>query len=146
MLVEAPPTTLPPHLDRMFLDIIAAGYTPILAHVERYRWAERAMPWVQNMVISASSCRPRRFFFGDYGHSARELSMRLLDEGAVDPAASDRHDNVPAAARASGGRGLPFAPSWAEREGRAPHFRRPAQVILLGETVAAPQKARAEVL
>ncbi|WP_421693811.1 tyrosine-protein phosphatase [Aestuariivirga sp.] len=145
VLVEAPPTTLPPHLDRMFLDIIAAGYTPILAHVERYRWAERAMPWVQNMVLSGVLMQVTAgSFFGDYGHSARELAMRLLDTGAVHLVASDAHDNV---RRPPG-----LRKAWnlvhtelGESEARI-IFRDRPEIILLGETVAAPQKARAEVL
>lgn len=146
VLCEAPPNTLPPHLDRMFHDITAAGYVPILAHVERYRWAERALPWVQNMAAAGVLMQVTAgSFFGEYGHSARELAMRLLDAGLVHIVASDAHDTV---RRPPGG----LRKAWnlirterGEREARM-IFRDRPEIILLGETVTAPQRARADVL
>lgn len=93
VLCEAPPAVLPPHMDFLFTELIASGYRPILAHVERYRWIERAMPMLQRMSkagvlmqVNAGS------FFGEHGKMAREWSMRLLLDGFVDLVASDAHD------------------------------------------------------
>jgi protein-tyrosine phosphatase len=93
VLIEMPPTTLPPHMDRLFLDIIGAGYRPIMAHVERYRWTERSMPFIQNMALAGVLMQVTAgSFFGDYGRSASDLSSRLLDLGLVHVVASDTHD------------------------------------------------------
>ena len=93
VLCEAPPNVLPPHMDRLFMSIIAAGYTPILAHVERYRWADRALPWMQRMSQSGVLMQVTAgSFFGDYGRLAQDLSMRFLEQGLVHIVASDAHD------------------------------------------------------
>ena len=50
------------------MNMSAAGYTPILAHVERYRWIERALPWVERMSQSGVLMQVTAgSFFGDYG-------------------------------------------------------------------------------
>jgi protein-tyrosine phosphatase len=93
VLCEAPPNVLPPHLDRLFMNMSAAGYTPILAHVERYRWIDRALPWVERMSQSGVLMQVTAgSFFGDYGRNAQDWSMRLLLDGLVDLVASDAHD------------------------------------------------------
>jgi protein-tyrosine phosphatase len=93
VLCEAPPAVLPPHMDRLFMDMMAAGYTPILAHVERYRWVERAMPWVERMAASGVLMQVTAgSFLGDYGRTALDLSLRLLEGGVVGIVASDAHD------------------------------------------------------
>lgn len=143
VLVEAPPAVLPPHLDQLFMNIIGAGFKPILAHVERYRWAERALTWVQRMSsagvlmqVTAGS------FFGDYGRSAKELSLRFLDAGLVDVVASDAHDLT---RRPPG-----LSKAWnlvrserGEAEARLIFKERP-EFILLGKT-AAPRKVGAGI-
>ena len=93
VLCEAPPTVLPPHMDNLFMGILAAGYTPILAHVERYRWLDRALPWVQRMSQSGVLMQVTAgSFFGDYGRQAQDWSLRLLGDGLVDLVASDAHN------------------------------------------------------
>ena len=141
VLVEAPPSVLPPHLDQLFMNIIAAGFTPILAHVERYRWTERAMPWVRRMSSSGVLMQVTAgSFFGDYGRSARDLSLRFLAAGLVDIVASDAHNLT---RRPPG-----LSKAWSlvrsergEAEARLIFKERP-EFILLGET-AAPRKVGA---
>ena len=95
VLCEAPPAVLPPHMDHLFASMLAAGYKPILAHVERYRWVERAMPWIRRMSESGVLMQVTAgSFFGDYGRLAQDWSMRFLEEGLVDLVASDAHDLV----------------------------------------------------
>lgn len=135
VLCEAPPTVLPPHMDRLFMDMMAAGYTPILAHVERYRWVERAMAWVERMAASGVLMQVTAgSFLGDYGRTAQDLSMQLLDGGLVGIVASDAHD---ARQRPPGMR-----KAWeivrserGEEEAREMFIRRPER-ILLGEVHA----------
>lgn len=95
VLCEAPPAVLPPHLDRLFMNMIAAGYTPILAHAERYLWIDRALEWVERMSRSGVLMQVTAgSFFGGYGRKAQDWSMRLLIGGLVDLVASDAHDTV----------------------------------------------------
>lgn len=143
VLCEAPPSVLPPHLDQLFMNIIAAGFTPILAHVERYRWTERAMPWVQRMSSSGVLMQVTAgSFFGDYGRSAKELSLRLLGDGLVDVVASDAHDLT---RRPPG-----LSKAWnlvrserGEAEARLIFKERP-EFILLGDT-SVPRKVGADI-
>lgn len=136
VLVEMPPTTLPPNMDRFFRDLIAAGYKPIMAHVERYRWTERSMPFIENMVLAGVLMQVTAgSFFGDYGRSATELSTRLLDMGLVHIVASDAHDVIRRPP------GLSKAQTFVQRargvEEADMIFRRRPELILLGEQSAA---------
>lgn len=93
VLIEMPPVTLPPNMDRFFLDLIRAGYRPVMAHVERYRWSERSMPLIQSMAVAGVLMQVTAgSFFGDYGRAAQDISIRLLDLGLVHVVASDAHD------------------------------------------------------
>lgn len=144
VLVEMPPTTLPPHMDRFFLDLIAAGYKPIMAHVERYRWTERSMPFIQNLVLAGVLMQVTAgSFFGDYGRSASDLSARLLDMGLVHLVASDAHDLT---RRPTGlSKAWNFVKGARGIEEAQMIFRRRPEVILLGEQEAAPARRHAEV-
>jgi protein-tyrosine phosphatase len=95
VLCEAPPAVLPPHMDRLFTNLIEAGYIPILAHVERYAWIDRALPWVERMARSGVLMQVTAgSFFGEYGRDAQNWSIRLLIDGLVSLVASDAHDTT----------------------------------------------------
>ena len=144
VLIEMPPATLPPNMDRLFLDLVAAGYRPIMAHVERYRWAERSMPFIQNMALAGVLMQVTAgSFFGDYGRSAADLSARLLDNGMVHIVASDAHDvtrRPPGLSRA-----FAYVQAARGREEAEMIFRRRPEFILLGEAAKAKTPQRAEV-
>ena len=144
VLVEMPPTTLPPHMERLFIDMIEAGYKPIMAHVERYRWSERSMPFIENMALAGVLMQVTAgSFFGDYGRPAADLSRRLLDNGLVHLVASDAHDVT----RRPPGLSKAFAFVQGERgmsEAQMIFNRRP-ETILLGETTPARIQEGAEV-
>ena len=79
-------------LDAM-LRILNAGYTPVLAHVERYekfhrdlREIERLKSWGVRLQVDAQSP------LGGLGHGSKVRARRLLSAGAVDLIASDAHD------------------------------------------------------
>ncbi len=79
-------------LDAM-LRVLNAGYTPILAHVERYekfhrdlREIDRLKSWGVILQVDAQSP------FGGLGHGSKVRARRLLEAGAVDLIASDAHD------------------------------------------------------
>ena len=75
------------------LHVLNAGYTPVLAHVERYekfhrdlREIDRLKSW--GVVLQVDAQSP----LGGLGRGAKVRSRRLLDAGAVDFIASDAHD------------------------------------------------------
>ena len=79
-------------LDAM-LRILNSGYTPVLAHVERYekfhrdlREIDRLKDWGVILQVDAQSP------LGGLGHGSKVRARRLLDAGAVDLIASDAHD------------------------------------------------------
>ena len=74
------------------LRIVNAGYSPVLAHVERYqnlrsdlREIDQMKSWGVTIQVNASS------LIGGFGHGARARSRRILSAGAVDIIASDAH-------------------------------------------------------
>lgn len=79
-------------LDAM-LRVLNAGFTPVLAHVERYekfhrdlREIDRLKDWGVILQVDAQSP------LGGLGHGSKVRARRLLDAGAVDLIASDAHD------------------------------------------------------
>lgn len=79
-------------LDAM-LRVLNAGYTPVLAHVERYESFHRDLREVDRLkscgvILQVDAQSP----LGGLGHGSKVRSRRLLDAGAVDLIASDAHD------------------------------------------------------
>lgn len=79
-------------LDAM-LRVLNSGYTPVLAHVERYekfhrdlREVDRLKSWGVILQVDAQSP------LGGLGRGSKVRSRRLLEAGAVDFIASDAHD------------------------------------------------------
>lgn len=75
------------------LRVLNAGYTPVLAHVERYesfhrdlREIDRLKSWGVILQVDAQSP------LGGLGWGSRQRARRLLELGAVDLIASDAHD------------------------------------------------------
>ena len=101
------------------------------------------MPWVRRMSSSGVLMQVTAgSFFGDYGRSAKELSLQLLGDGLVDVVASDAHDLT---RRPPG-----LSKAWnlvrserGEAEARLIFKERP-EFILLGET-SVPGKVGADI-
>lgn len=75
------------------LRILNSGYTPVLAHVERYgkfhrnlREIERLKDWGIILQVDSQS------LLGCLGYGSKVRARRLLETGAVDLIASDAHD------------------------------------------------------
>lgn len=80
---------------RSMLKLINAGFTPILAHAERYDHFHRDMREVYRLkecgvVIQLDAQSP----FGDWGRGAKKRSKDLLQQHLVDLVASDAHDTI----------------------------------------------------
>ena len=90
LLVETSYFTPPMDMDRMLDDIMKAGYFPVLAHPERYRYMEirdytklkdRGVLLQANFVSAV----------GGYGETARRKAEWLLEQGMYDLMGSDLH-------------------------------------------------------
>lgn len=90
-LVEFPFMAVPPQSARVLRDLSASGYTPILAHPERYRGMPDirvAGEWRQAgalLQVNGGS------LLGRYGPAARRIAFQLLEQGWVDFLCSDYH-------------------------------------------------------
>jgi protein-tyrosine phosphatase len=94
-LVELPFAVLPPNVEQVLFDVQLAGFTPIMAHVERYRYVqssiERLAEWSERGVIlqvNASSLR------GDFGPRPREAAEAIVRRAWPAVLASDAHDSL----------------------------------------------------
>lgn len=75
------------------LRILNAGYTPVLAHVERYEKLHRDLREIDQfkswgVILQVDAQSP----VGGLGHGSKVRARRLLDAGVVDLIASDAHD------------------------------------------------------
>ena len=91
VLVEPPHHVLPPNVDRLFFDLLAAGYVPILTHPERMSWANddflyrliQSGTWMQ---VTGGS------ILGGFGQRAKRQAEKMLSQGWVHIVASDAHN------------------------------------------------------
>lgn len=91
-LLEPAHHVAPPGFEQLVLDILLAGYVPVITHPERLTWIEDHYAsfvrlaqegcWLQ---LTAGS------IVGKFGKRARYWSERLLDDGLVHLVASDAH-------------------------------------------------------
>jgi protein-tyrosine phosphatase len=92
ILMEFPFMMIPPHSARAIGAIAASGYTPVIAHPERYAGLaselDTAAAWKQNgalLQVNGGS------LLGRYGQEPRRLAFELLERGWVDYLCSDYH-------------------------------------------------------
>lgn len=90
LLIETSYVNPPYGMEEMVEKVMQAGYTPILAHPERYRymdendyrfWKEKGLLFQTNFMSLA----------GLYGEEARHKAEWLLKEGMIDLTGSDFH-------------------------------------------------------
>jgi protein-tyrosine phosphatase len=90
-LVEFPYMTVPPHSARVLNALSQSGYTPVLAHPERYQGInsiELAIEWKlagAHLQLNGGS------LLGRYGNHARKMAFLLLEHGVADYLCSDYH-------------------------------------------------------
>lgn len=93
VLVEFHPTDIYSNIHNAMYQIISAGYTPILAHVERYSDIVSHPKYVDELIalgcyiqVNASSV------MGKYGFGIRLFTRKLLKSRKVHFVATDAHD------------------------------------------------------
>lgn len=94
VLVEPPHNVAPIRLEQFFLELLIAGYVPILTHPERLGWIVDRFDMIRRLArhgvwlqVTAGS------LIGKFGRHARYWAERMLDEGIVHILASDAHDD-----------------------------------------------------
>jgi len=91
-LFEPPHHIVPPRLEEVAAELLAAGYVPILTHPERLSWIDAHYASIRRlfaagvwMQITANSMT------GAFGKAPRYWADRMLDEGIVHIIATDAH-------------------------------------------------------
>jgi protein-tyrosine phosphatase len=93
VLVEPPHHAAPARLEDVFLDLLAAGYVPILTHPERLTWIGTHYGSIVRLVASGVWMQVTAgSLAGAFGRDARYWAERMLEEGRVHILASDAHD------------------------------------------------------
>jgi protein-tyrosine phosphatase len=93
VLVEPPHHAAPPRMEEQLVELLAAGFVPVVTHPERLSWLYQAYDEVKELVrrgvwiqITAASLT------GGFGRQACYWATKLLDEGCVHLIATDAHD------------------------------------------------------
>jgi protein-tyrosine phosphatase len=93
VLVEPPHHFLPPNVDRLFFDLLAAGYVPILTHPERMSWADHNDDLLYRLIQSGTWMQVTAgSILGGFGQRAKRRAEKMLSQGWVHIVASDAHD------------------------------------------------------
>ncbi|MDL2254954.1 hypothetical protein LJC38_00030 [Parabacteroides sp. OttesenSCG-928-K15] len=91
VLVETSYMAPPPEFIQLLYDIVLDGYTPILAHPERYMYMEQA----DYLDLKGKGCKLQLNLLslsGLYGKRAEDVAHRLLKEGRYDHVGTDIHN------------------------------------------------------
>lgn len=92
LLVEFPMLAMPAYPDRMLEVVLAADWTPVLAHPERYSGVERAYGWIARWrEMGALMCLNAGSLWGEHGGEAQRVARRMLADSSADLIASDNH-------------------------------------------------------
>lgn len=90
LLVETSVMAPPYDLDGMLQDIMSAGYRPLLAHPERYRFLT-VRDYARLHGLGVRFQLNLGSLVGYYGDEVRKKALGLLDEGLYDAYGSDCH-------------------------------------------------------
>lgn len=92
VLVEFPMLHLPPvNVSAPIVHLRRAGYTPVVAHPERYRNLESLMTLRELIAAGALLQVNAGSFFGDYGTRAQQWALEIIGEGLASYVCSDYH-------------------------------------------------------
>ncbi|QHE88552.1 tyrosine-protein phosphatase [Hydrogenophaga sp. BPS33] len=91
-LLEPSHTTPPPRLEASVLQLISAGYTPIVTHPERLSWVESHYPVFQRLIAQGAWMQVTAgALTGVFGSRARYWGERFIGEGHTHLLATDAH-------------------------------------------------------
>lgn len=91
-LLEPSHTTPPPRLEHSVLELIAAGYTPIVTHPERLSWVESHYTVFQRLIAQGAWMQVTAgALTGVFGRRAQYWGERFIGEGHTHLLATDAH-------------------------------------------------------
>ena len=90
LLVETSYFSAPMDFEKTLESIMAAGYFPVLAHPERYRYMDEK-DYVKLRDMGVRMQLNYVSLVGGYGETARKKSIWLLEKGYIDLVGSDVH-------------------------------------------------------
>ena len=94
-LLEPPHHVLPPRLEDMVFQLLAAGYMPIVTHPERLSWIASHYDVMQRLAASGVWMQMTAgSLTGRFGRRVRYWGERMLSEGMIQILATDAHDCV----------------------------------------------------
>lgn len=103
ILMETSTWNPPSNIYAIFKDVVAAGYSPVFAHPERYRYLEGpAYERLFNMGVKFQLNLPS--LLGYYGETARSKAMWLLEKDMYFYAGFDCHRQLPLVEQYESGR------------------------------------------
>ena len=92
VLVEYSFVSPPLNRDRLFFELVAKGYTPVLAHPERYRYLHQKADELRRLVENGVTLQVNLLSLsGYYGNSIRRAALELIDGGLVSLLGTDIH-------------------------------------------------------
>ena len=92
VLMEFPFMSIPPHSVPALRNVVERGWTPVVAHPERYRNMSGNHDLVEHWRdVGARIQVNSGSLIGQYGAAARDLAWELLRRGCVDYLSSDYH-------------------------------------------------------
>jgi tyrosine-protein phosphatase YwqE len=93
LLFETSYTHRPQQLEEVIFEILSAGYVPLLAHPERYRYMKNDLCLYQNLKeLGAEFQVNLNSFNGYYGSHAQKQARLLSKNGLIDFLGSDTHN------------------------------------------------------
>lgn len=92
VLIECSFTVKPFFFESVIYKLKEAGYRPVLAHPERYRFLEGDIDWLKEIKMTGVMFQVTLGSIGGYyGTTAKKLGHELIKEGMVDFLGSDLH-------------------------------------------------------
>lgn len=92
ILVEFPQLSLPAYSPRMLDVVRQQGWTPVLAHPERYAGIAAAYEWIRHWrEMGVIMCVNVGSLLGEHGRKAQQVARRMLASGHADLIGSDHH-------------------------------------------------------
>jgi protein-tyrosine phosphatase len=92
LLIELPNMLMPPGIVESFFNLRIAGVEPVLAHAERYPWAQKDVMRLGPLALSDVPFQiTTHSLTGQFGAEAPRAAFEMLERGWVAVAASDAH-------------------------------------------------------
>ncbi|MEQ9402961.1 MAG: CpsB/CapC family capsule biosynthesis tyrosine phosphatase [Cyclobacteriaceae bacterium] len=92
VLVESSFLNKPLFFESCLFELMAKGYTPVLAHPERYRFLEGDIEWLEQLRVSGVLMQVTiSSFAGYYGEIPKSIAQKLYKKGMIDFLGSDLH-------------------------------------------------------